>query len=123
MPINRECPKCGEMNARVRHCRALEQMELTCLLCKYEWQLKPLDVLRADKECQAATAQETPAAQPKFKGDMLEHLKALMKTQETPAALVSVPCALCGMQAISDAPCHGNCGRLGCPGIHLIEPA
>jgi hypothetical protein len=63
VPINRECPKCGEMNARVRHCRALEQMELTCLLCKYEWQLKPLDVLRADKECQAATAQETVTAQ------------------------------------------------------------
>lgn len=52
--INRECPKCGQLEALVRHNRVLEQMEMECTLCKYEWTLKPLDVLRADREQQLA---------------------------------------------------------------------
>lgn len=57
MPINRECPKCGEMNALVRHNRVLDELEMACILCTYEWRLKPIDSLRADKERQSALAQ------------------------------------------------------------------
>lgn len=52
--LNRECPKCGDILGTVRHNRVLDQMQLECRICKYEWTLKPLDVLRADKE-RAAT--------------------------------------------------------------------
>lgn len=58
MPLNRECPKCGELNGRVRHNRVLDQMELECDTCGYEWKLKPIDVLRADKE--RATQETSP---------------------------------------------------------------
>jgi hypothetical protein len=52
VPINRECPKCGELNAHVRHNCVIDELELSCGVCRYEWRLKPLDVLRADKERQ-----------------------------------------------------------------------
>lgn len=52
--LNRECPKCGDMLGSVRHNRVLDQMQLECRICKYEWTLKPLDVIRADREKQAA---------------------------------------------------------------------
>jgi hypothetical protein len=50
MPINRECPKCAHGDARVNYCRPLDQLELTCNVCGYEWKAKPVDVLQADKE-------------------------------------------------------------------------
>lgn len=46
--INRECTKCGQMNAAVKHNAALEQLELECMLCGYKWTTKPLDIVRAD---------------------------------------------------------------------------
>ena len=58
MPINRECPKCGHAESRVRHNRVLDEMEMECPLCRYDWRLKPLDVLRADKERQRASQGE-----------------------------------------------------------------
>lgn len=48
--INRECPKCGQMNAAVKHDAALEEMNLECMLCGYKWKLKPLDKIREDHE-------------------------------------------------------------------------
>jgi hypothetical protein len=48
--INRECPKCGQMNASVKHDSALEQLNLECVLCGYKWTAKPLDAIRADHE-------------------------------------------------------------------------
>jgi predicted RNA-binding Zn-ribbon protein involved in translation (DUF1610 family) len=54
MPLNRECPKCGELQARVTYDRVLESMEMVCNTCGYGWRLKPLDKLREDKERQAA---------------------------------------------------------------------
>jgi Zn ribbon nucleic-acid-binding protein len=54
MPINRECPKCGDDRSTVWHNTSMDQLELKCILCRYEWTSKPLDVLRADKERTAA---------------------------------------------------------------------
>lgn len=54
--INRECPKCGDTMSSVRYNQVMDHMQLECRLCKYEWTLKPLDVIRADEERQRATS-------------------------------------------------------------------
>jgi hypothetical protein len=57
--INRECPKCGDSLARVRHNPALDEMELECALCRYEWRLKPLDKLTAEDRYRAEMGKGT----------------------------------------------------------------
>jgi rubredoxin len=64
VPLNRECPKCGELPARVSYDRVLEAMHMHCNTCGYGWQLKPLDKLREDKERQAYL-QSNPEGQAK----------------------------------------------------------
>lgn len=52
--ISRECPKCGHGNASVKYDDVLWALRMNCVLCGYRWQVKPLDVVRADFERQAA---------------------------------------------------------------------
>lgn len=41
--INRECPKCGDCDARCKWDGVFDRIDLTCDRCGYTWSRQPLD--------------------------------------------------------------------------------